>query len=80
MKVLGFVIIVIGLIMVWVGITGDQHNLMAVITGNTTPVASGQSINPSGSGSGGSATSDNTSSSNTNAASEAIPPGSVSED
>lgn len=36
--------------MVYVGVTGDQHNLMSVITGKS-PVASGQSINPSGSGS-----------------------------
>jgi hypothetical protein len=48
MKVLGFVVIVLGLIMVYVGITGSQHTLMATLTGKTTPVSSGQSINPSG--------------------------------
>lgn len=49
MKVMGIVIIIIGLILVWVGITGDQHNLMAALTGKTTTVPSGQPINPAGS-------------------------------
>lgn len=48
MKMMGFVIIIIGLIMVYVGITGNQHNLMAVITGKSSGVPAGRAINPAG--------------------------------
>lgn len=59
MKVLGFGVIVLGLIMVYIGVTGSQHNLMSIIkNGPVSP--SGQNLNPSGtgatSGSGGSST------------------------
>jgi hypothetical protein len=47
-KVLGFVIIVIALVMIYVGITGSQHQLMATLKGTTNVVKSGKSINPSG--------------------------------
>jgi hypothetical protein len=66
LKVLGFVIIIIGLIMVYVGITGNQHNLMATITGSTSPAASGQPINLPG-------TSSTASSNSTNAATQTQP-------
>lgn len=51
MKVLGFVIIVFGLIFLYVGITGSQHTLMATLKGSTNAVQSGKNINPSGSSS-----------------------------
>ena len=37
MKVAGFVVIVLGLVLGYVGITGSQHRLMATITGK--PIA-----------------------------------------
>jgi len=57
LKVLGFVIIIVGLVMVYVGITGSQHNLAATLSGKTSPVSSGQAINPSGSSGSSSSTS-----------------------
>lgn len=50
MKVMGFVVIIVGLIMVYVGITGSQHNLMATLKGSTSLVKSGQNVNTAGSG------------------------------
>jgi hypothetical protein len=61
-KVMGLVLVVLGLIMLYVGITGSQHNLMAVIEGKTSAAKSGQAINPSGSGT----SSESQSQSNTN--------------
>lgn len=46
---MGFVVIVVGLIMVYVGITGSQHTLMATLKGSANPVQSGKAINPLGS-------------------------------
>lgn len=50
MKIMGFAIIVLGLVMVYVGITGSQHSIMAIIK-NGPASQSGQKINPSGSSS-----------------------------
>ncbi len=47
MRVMGFAIIVLGLVMLYVGMTGSQHNIMSIIkNGPTQP--SGQQINPTG--------------------------------
>lgn len=51
MRVMGFAIIVLGLVMLYVGMTGSQHNIMSIIkNGPTQP--SGQQINPVGQGNG----------------------------
>jgi hypothetical protein len=51
-KVLGFGIIVLGLLMIYVGETGAQHSIMSIIkNGPETP--SGQKINPTGTGDSG---------------------------
>lgn len=51
--------------MVYIGITGNQHNLMATIKGSKQPVASGQSINLGGSTTSTSNTNTNTNNTNT---------------
>jgi hypothetical protein len=48
MKVLGFVIVVLGIVLGYVGITGSQHRLMSIIT-KKPALPSGAGINPSGS-------------------------------
>ncbi len=45
MKVMGFVIIILGFVMLYIGITGSQHTFMATLKGSTKPAASGKSIN-----------------------------------
>lgn len=70
MKVLGIVIILIGFIIIYVGVTGSQHSLMAAITGSNSPTTSGLKINPSGTASGLTVASANTPSNNS-------PPGTV---
>jgi hypothetical protein len=49
MKVLGFVIIVLGIVCAYIGITGTQHNVMAILKGTNKITPSGLSINPSAS-------------------------------
>lgn len=52
MKIMGFAIIVLGLVMIYVGITGSQHSIMAIIK-NGPASQGGQKINPSGTGTSG---------------------------
>lgn len=61
MKVMGFAIIVLGLVMIYIGMTGSQHNIMAIIK-NGPAAAGGQNINTSGS-SGSTSTGNNSGSS-----------------
>lgn len=49
MKVLGFAIIIFGVIIGYIGITGSQHRIMAIIK-NGPAVKSGKKVNPSGAG------------------------------
>lgn len=53
MKILGFGIIVLGLVMLYIGITGSQHNIMSIIK-NGPVVPGGQKINPQGDSGGSS--------------------------
>jgi hypothetical protein len=45
---MGFVVIVVGLIMAYVGITGSQHTLMATLKGSNNPAPSGKTVTQSG--------------------------------
>ena len=47
MKVLGFAVIVLGLVIAYIGITGSQHSVMAILR-NSTAMPSGKKISPSG--------------------------------
>lgn len=47
MKVLGFAVIAMGIIVAYIGVTGSQHRVMGIIL-RTNPKPSDQSINPSG--------------------------------
>ena len=55
MKVLGFVVIILGILSVYIGVTGSQHRVMGILTNNPNPTPAGLSINPAGYGSGSTA-------------------------
>jgi hypothetical protein len=61
-KTLGFVIIAIGLIMVYIGITGSQHAVASIVF-NSAQRPGGKNINPSGPAGGGTTTTSQTGSS-----------------
>ncbi len=55
MKVLGFAIIILGIVIAYIGITGSQHRVMGILTNNPNPMPAGLAINPAGYGSGSTA-------------------------
>lgn len=76
MKVMGIVVIIIGLILVYVGITGNQHNFMAALTGSAAPINSGLALSPSGiyQGGGNAQAATNTSSNSSSSSNSSTPP------
>jgi hypothetical protein len=54
MKVLGFAVIMLGVIITYIGITGSQHRVMEIIRnaagGHGEQEGGGKKINPSGAG------------------------------
>lgn len=50
MKVLGFVVLILGAVIFWIGLLGSQHAVFAMITGQSNIKPSGLPVNPSGPG------------------------------
>jgi len=50
MKMFGIVLILFGILIFYIGYIGSQHQVAQMLRGTSETVATGQAINPSGSG------------------------------